>query len=372
MPLFQESTLDSNLIYLRKTDNDLVNSINDFYSKSNKSQFNIFITELVKNLKGFEKISIIPSGKLNFINFGAIKLEDGKLLSDYHDITYYNSLTEFLIDDKMISNFKFDEIDIFAGLNYNIKPNNSNIQNISASENQTSLNHFNYFSTSLRSFNNTWNYLPGSKSEGTSIKKVLEASHNPSYRVKLFEDQFGDEHSFRALFEDKSTSKVVHLATHGFFFDKLEYQMLNKTSLNSNNGNNAFRSGIVLSGGNLGWKNFNLNKFKDDGILTSYEISQLDLSNLKLIVLSACDTGLGDINGDEGVFGLQRAFKIAGAEKIIMSLWKVPDIQTNELMTHFYKNLIDGKNVNTALIMAQSKMKLKYPPYYWAAFKLLN
>jgi CHAT domain-containing protein len=372
LPLFQESTLDSNLIYLRKTDNDLVNSINDFYSKSNKSQFNIFITELVKHLKGFEKITIIPSGKLNLINFGAIKLDDGKFLSDYHDITYYNSLTEFLLDDKIISNFKFDEIDIFAGLNYNINSNKSNIQKIQVVKNKISLKNFNYFSTSLRSFNNTWNYLPGSKSEGISIKNVFEASPSSSYRVKLFEDRFGDELSFRALFDDKSKSKVVHLATHGFFFDKLEYQILNKTSIVSNNENSAFRSGIVLSGGNLGWKDFNLNKFKDDGILTSYEISKLDLSNLKLIVLSACDTGLGDINGDEGVFGLQRAFKIAGAEKIIMSLWKVPDLQTNELMTHFYKNLIDGKNVNTALIMAQSKMKLKYPPYYWAAFKLLN
>jgi len=372
LPLFQESTLDSNLIYLRKTDNDLVNSINDFYSKSNKSQFNIFITELVKHLKGFEKITIIPSGKLNLINFGAIKLEDGKFLSDYHDITYYNSLTEFLLDDKIISNFKFDEIDIFAGLNYNINSNKSDIQKIQVVKNKISLKNFNYFSTSLRSFNNTWNYLPGSKSEGISIKNVFEASPSSSYRVKLFEDRFGDELSFRALFDDKSKSKVVHLATHGFFFDKLEYQILNKTSIVSNNENSAFRSGIVLSGGNLGWKDFNLNKFKDDGILTSYEISKLDLSNLKLIVLSACDTGLGDINGDEGVFGLQRAFKIAGAEKIIMSLWKVPDLQTNELMTYFYNNLIDGKNVNTALIMAQSKMKLKYPPYYWAAFKLLN
>jgi CHAT domain-containing protein len=372
LPLFQESTLDSNLIYLRKTDNDLVNSINKFYSKSNKSQFSIFMAELVKQLKGFEKIVIIPSGKLNFINFGAIELENGNLFSDNHDIKYFNSLSDFLIDDKKDSNLKFDEIDIFAGLNYNIKPNNSNIQNISTNKYQTSINHFNYFSTSLRSFNNTWNYLPGSKSEGSSIKKVLEESHNPSYRVKLFEDRFGDESSFRALFEDKSTSKVIHLATHGFFFDKLEYQMLSKTSSNSNNGNNAFRSGIILSGGNLGWKDFNSNKFKDDGILTSYEISKLDLSNLKLIVLSACDTGLGDINGDEGVFGIQRALKIAGAEKIIMSLWKVPDLQTNELMTLFYTNLIEVKNVNSALIMAQSKMKLKYPPYYWAAFKLLN
>lgn len=370
IPLFQESSLDSVLINSDKNASDLIMTINRFYLNNNNGHIMNYLKDIFSQIKQFPKISVISAGKLNFINFGAIEQENGRLLGEDHEISIYSSIHNFINDNHYDTTIKFDEIDIFSGLNYNKKSNNLNFNNsvIELKQNYS----YDKFGIKLRAFNNTWNYLPGSKSEGTNIKNVLQASHNPSYQVNLFEDQFGDELSFRKLFDDKSTSKVVHLATHGFFFNKLEYQLLNKTSNISINENSTFRSGIILSGGNIGWKNFNLNKFKDDGILTSYEISQLDLSNLKLVVLSACDTGLGDINGDEGVFGLQRAFKIAGAEKIIMSLWKVPDLQTNELMTHFYKNLIDGKNVNKALIMAQRTMKLKYPPYYWAAFKLLN
>jgi CHAT domain-containing protein len=78
------------------------------------------------------------------------------------------------------------------------------------------------------------------------------------------------------------------------------------------------------------------------------------------------------LQSNEGVFGLQRALKLAGAEKIIMSLWKVPDTQTMELMTYFYENLTSGTSVKKSLAIAQNKMKLKYSPFYWAAFKLLN
>ena len=88
--------------------------------------------------------------------------------------------------------------------------------------------------------------------------------------------------------------------------------------------------------------------------------------------MSACETGLGDINGSEGVFGLQRGFKLAGAKDIIMSLWKVPDAQTSELLTLFYTDCLQGKSVPEALQLAQLQMQKKYPPYYWAAFKLLE
>jgi CHAT domain-containing protein len=112
----------------------------------------------------------------------------------------------------------------------------------------------------------------------------------------------------------------------------------------------------------------------EDGILTAYEISQMNLSNTELVVLSACETGLGDIEGNEGVYGLQRAFKIAGAKYLIMSLWQVPDYQTQELMTTFYKRWLEDKmNIPDAFRSAQKEMREKYQlPHFWAGFVLVE
>ena len=84
------------------------------------------------------------------------------------------------------------------------------------------------------------------------------------------------------------------------------------------------------------------------------------------------ETGLGDLKGNEGVYGLQRAFKMAGVKYIVMSLWQVPDKQTAELMEYFYKELLKGKSVREAFAIAQNMMKQKYDPYYWAGFVLIE
>ena len=133
-----------------------------------------------------------------------------------------------------------------------------------------------------------------------------------------------------------------------------------------------FRSGLVLAGANEIWDPQRQFTGKDDGILTSYEIASLDLGNTDIVILSSCETALGDLQDNEGVIGLQRAFKIAGVKQMILSLWKVPDKETVELMTMFYKNLIDGQSAAESLRIAQLKMKEKYPPYYWAAFVLIE
>jgi CHAT domain-containing protein len=98
------------------------------------------------------------------------------------------------------------------------------------------------------------------------------------------------------------------------------------------------------------------------------------LPNTRLVVLSACETALGDIQGSEGVYGLQRAFKMAGVQNLIMSLWKVPDVETAEFMELFYTNLFGNKSVNDAFHLAQTRMKNKYrsEPYKWAAWILVK
>jgi len=107
-------------------------------------------------------------------------------------------------------------------------------------------------------------------------------------------------------------------------------------------------------------------------VLTAYEVSTLDLSGTGLAVLSACQTGLGDIEGSEGVFGLQRAFKQAGVEYVMMSLWQVPDKETVEFMGLVYSKLATGMKVEDAFNAAQATMRDKYDPYYWAAFVLVR
>jgi len=110
----------------------------------------------------------------------------------------------------------------------------------------------------------------------------------------------------------------------------------------------------------------------DDGVLTAQEVTQIDMRKNDLVVLSACETGLGDIRGTEGVYGLQRSLKMAGVKYIIMSLWGIPDKETVEFMSLFYSTLLNLKDIKAAFYGAQNAMSAKYDPYYWGAFVLLE
>jgi len=170
---------------------------------------------------------------------------------------------------------------------------------------------------------------------------------------------------------------VVHFATHGFFLEDYPEETLSAMSKTEQAyyKNPMMRSGIFFSGAN---KTYSLNtttisQLKDfeDGMLTAYEAMNLNLDNTELVVLSACQTGLGKVKNGEGVFGLQRAFKLAGAKSIIMSLWPVSDDATMELMVNFYNSWTATGDLYTAFKVAQLAVKKKYPePYYWGAFVL--
>jgi len=184
---------------------------------------------------------------------------------------------------------------------------------------------------------------------------------------------FGDNANEKAIKKYEfglgvTSPSILHFSTHGFFSP----QEISKSNGLTETNDHLVRSGLIMS--NLTKNQLNLNENKDDGILSALEISQLDLSETELVVLSGCETGLGDVNTSEGLYGLSRAFKIAGAANIVQSLWQIPDYQTMELMRHFYTNLIINKlKPNVALKNAQNSMRSKkYEPYFWAGFLIVE
>jgi CHAT domain-containing protein len=136
-----------------------------------------------------------------------------------------------------------------------------------------------------------------------------------------------------------------------------------------------FESGLFFAGANKYWSNdtLKLELGQEDGILRAAEIATLDLTGCELVVLSACETGLGYSDTSEGVYGLQRSFKLAGAKYVLMSLWDVDDRATTLLMTEFYKNILSGKSLEDALDNSKKTVKMAYPsPEDWGAFVLLH
>jgi CHAT domain-containing protein len=192
--------------------------------------------------------------------------------------------------------------------------------------------------------------LPGTEKEVRSVEQILKER---DWNVK---SNFGSEASEWHLKNDVNPA-VLHIATHGFFLPEDD----------GNGVNSMIRSGIILAGVN------NHQAIHEDGILTAYEATNLNLDSTYLIVLSACETGLGEIENGEGVYGLQRGFTVAGAKNLLMSLWRVDDFATSFLMEQFYKAWLEGNEIHVAIKNAQTALRKEYPdPYYWGAFVLLG
>jgi len=133
------------------------------------------------------------------------------------------------------------------------------------------------------------------------------------------------------------------------------------------------RSALVLAGANDLWQMKSISANGEDGLLTAYEVQYQDLSQTRLLVLSACETALGDLRGSEGAFGLPRAFRMAGVKKLLLSLWSVDDSVTKQLMTFFYAKIASGMEVHAAFKDAQRAIQKKYAqPKLWAPFVLIE
>ena len=211
--------------------------------------------------------------------------------------------------------------------------------------------------------------LPGTKVEIDGVSKVLKAS---GYQVKQFTQKLATEANLKSI----KGPTLMHIATHGYFLKDVENTgSAFGVSLENANDNPLLRSGLMLAGAGItasGKRMPNLES-NDNGILTAYEAMNLNLEGTDLIILSACETGLGDIKAGEGVYGLQRAFLVAGADALIMSLWKVDDAATQQLMTNCYSSWIKLGNKQKAFKQAQMQLMAKYKdPYYWGAFVMMG
>ena len=172
--------------------------------------------------------------------------------------------------------------------------------------------------------------------------------------------------------------QVLHIATHGFFLANLPTPKENERGFAGMESkkvaeNPLLRSGLLFAGAKHAFAEVQKKDNEEDGVLTAYEAMSLDLDQTDIVVMSACETGLGVSSNGEGVYGLQRAFQVAGAKSVLMSLWTVADNSTQELMVLFYENWLSGKTPREAFKQAQLSLRKKYPqPYHWGAFVLVG
>lgn len=206
-------------------------------------------------------------------------------------------------------------------------------------------------------------YLPYSLAEVENISTILGKEN-----CVLLSGQDATEESFSNL--SGSRGPILHIATHGYSIPKRN-DTANDTV--SNIGSVLTRTGLLLAGAN---KNLHESAtLKYDGILTSEELTKMDLSHIQLAVLSFCSSGLGDLTNTTGVvYGVANAMKTSGVDEVLISLWDIPDEATSEAMSSFYRHLMTGISTREALILMRKGMISKgyTDPYYWASFVILN
>jgi len=309
-----------------------------------------------------------PSGMLHTIALESIHTPDGSCLSDKYNLVRLTSTRELC---KAKQPKTYENGAIYGGLQYDVEQQRmvevAALNNNASDENPAFV---------LRGNDRgNWNYLPGTLIEAEHIAGIMRQAN---IGCGLCESDLGSEESFKAL--SGGNTDIIHLATHGYFIEGEKADMndfMNSLSPLARQKTDSvidplLRSGLILSGGNRAWLGKEVPAGVEDGVLTALEISTMDLSGTDMVVMSACETGLGDITSD-GVFGLQRAFKMAGVQTLVMSLWKVDDNATSLMMQTFYEHLLSGITKREAFRLAQAAVRAKYPePYYWAGFIMLD
>ena len=362
-PLFCENELDK-----------FIEGGESLYNYDNPDLYRVIwsVLETFSIVRNARKIYFSADKILNTIAIENLIDQDGYRANDKRNLCRLTSTRELVI--KKSSEIANASAILYGGLNYDACFSDS-----LSKESIVSSGKFVQHNVA-RSSRGTYGYLSGTLEEIKYISEILKVS-----KIELRTGEKGSEDSFIAM-NGKSPS-IIHLATHGFFYepddieDKLSGDPAKYAFLNIKNikdisiETQAMRgSGILFSGANFTLKGQQIPNSLQDGILTAEEISVLNLQHTELAVLSACETGLGATT-EEGVFGLQRGFKLAGVKCLLMSLWKVNDKITSKLMQYFYDNIAKGLSKTQALKEAQKKVRNNPEtsrPYFWAGWILLD
>ncbi len=318
---------------------------------------------LTKVLGDRKRLILAPDGDIYRLPFGVLPTDKGRYIIDDYHISYVGAGRDILRFGAGSAPEGAAPL-VIADPDYDLEAG-ANVQaGEGASQERQSRDMARYASHFPR--------LPGTRVEGESIAAMLG--------VKALE---GGSATKRTV-EDARSPRILHIATHGFFLPDQQRPPMGKefqtgrgmivmpdlaNPLSRGMENPLLRSGLVLAGANTWLQGKVLSREFEDGILTAQDASGLELLSTGLVVLSACQTGLGDIKVGEGVFGLRRAFLLAGAKTLVMSLWKIPDEETRMLMEGFYKRILEGMPRAEALREAQLEVKaVAAEPLYWGAF----
>ena len=343
------------------------------------SFYNALWQPLEAPLAGAERIYLSPDGILNQISLGLVPANDGQLMMEKYHLRLLSSTADLLREKPkrgtdtavLIGNpqFDLDEAQQRAQVRGLKKPEESETLLASAAP-------LAGVASGLRSRDKEGDLLPplpGTKGELESVRSLLEKQQ---WQVEVYTES----KALKEVIERVEHPRVLHVATHAFFLhDQIRLRNTTSADLPSGMEDPMVRSGLFFAGANRALAGTPSPADLEDGVLTAYEATGLSLQGTELVVLSACDTGLGQVKNGEGVFGLRRAFEEAGAQSVLMSLWSVPDRETQELMTLFYSKWLAGEDKPEALRGAQLEMrervKARYGqdlPFYWGAFVLVG
>ena len=343
--------------------------VKDNYNNIDKKSYDFFMKKIIDKV-GYDKtIFLSPDGIYNNVSIATLfDVDKGQYLLETTDIRIVSSARGFVSNKTASPRFyKNNNIEIIGNPKFDLSKSEAIFTTdetyVSRDVDVSNFEIFTRFGISQ---------LPGTGIEINDIKNLFE---NNNWSASLAEDVLANETRIKKV----NSPRVMHIATHGFFFPKQENEydpisQLMGLEINKTYEHPLMRSGLLLSGAQNTIRGENL--VGDNGVLTSLEARELNFSETELVVLSACETGVGSFVSGEGVYGLQRSILEAGAENVIMSLWKVDDIATQMLMTTFYTNWIEkGMTKRESLKQAQITIKNTEgysSPYYWGAFVLIG